>query len=221
MKQATTCEEALASLIACTKRRRRPKSLVEIADDLDIAIACYGDIDSVASKIGISVSMLRRFLTVHRLAPSLQHLVASRSVDSIDAVAELASLPSNLQNKLAEEFTSKKLEYDTADIRSIVRILNRTPDEPIDNVCKKVIAAKTIQIYVYEFVRRDSLGGEVNIEDRVKNVLGSDSFFGLELGAATVRLKLTEAGKKKVALLAKERRLKVSVLIQRICEGSL
>lgn len=217
MAADTKCDKAIASLIACTKRRSRPKNLMGIAEDLAVAIKRYGCIDDVANRIGLSASMLRRFQAVERLDPVLQGLVTERVIDSIDSVAELGSLSPALQRALAKHLRTEK--FDTMDIRSCVRLLNRDPGMATEDVLRKVGESKSIRLYVYEFVIKDSMGTKTDLEKRVQKVLGDDAIASVEIGVATGRLKLTRLGRRMVSALAKKHRTTTQNFIQMLCEG--
>ena len=221
MVNATTkiCEQALATLITCTRRRTRPLSLVAVADHLNTAVQCFETVEAVAEKIGLSPSMLRRFRLVERLEPTLKALVADRQIDSIDSVAELGSLDHETQRALALILPLESL--DTEDIRGCVRLLNRNPKMPISEVIEKVRTSKTVQVFVYEFVVKESMREEGTIERNVLKVLSVDEFAGVEVGSATGRLKVFKRGRARISLNAKSKKLSIQNFVQILCEGNV
>ena len=59
--------EALAALIANTRRVKRKLDLLEITSWLEIARCGLGSLQAVSDTIGLSVEMLRQFKTVNKL----------------------------------------------------------------------------------------------------------------------------------------------------------
>lgn len=93
--------EALAVLISCTRNKKRPLPLTEIAKWLQVAREKLGSYAAVANRIGLSPQMLRQFSYVQRLAEPVQRLFETRRLDSVDAVAHLAMLSPSDQKEVA------------------------------------------------------------------------------------------------------------------------
>ena len=64
--------------------------MTEIARWLEVAVGKLGTYKAVGARIGLSAKMLRQFSAVNALAPKVRDLVASRKIDSVDAVSHLA-----------------------------------------------------------------------------------------------------------------------------------
>ena len=213
----TECDKSIAALILSTKRKTRPLSLVQIAEELRTAINCFGDIQAVAERIGISTSMLKRFQCVDRLQRSLRLMVQTRKIDSVDAVAELASLSETDQDKLAKVLENEK--FATEDIRGFVRFFHNHPELSMTEITEKVRAGITRRLYVYEFVIRGSMGEVGVVEQNVLKVLTSSELDSVELHGSTGYLKVLKLGKERISREAKARKLSVGNFVQRLCEG--
>jgi hypothetical protein len=213
------CDNALGALIASTKRRSRSLDLVQIAEELRTAIECFGSIEAVAEKIGLSRSMLRRFQYVERLTKPLQSLVKARKIDSIDAVAELSSLTEADQNKLAQVL--EKAGFSTEDIRGFVRFSNKHPEMSFEEILSRVQGSKTRHLYIYEFVARDNMREPGKVGQNVAKLLNSEEFDSVDTSSVVGRLKVSKAGRKRITEEAKTRKLSISNFVQQLCEGEL
>src|SRR5690242_2028882 len=111
-------KEALAALISSTRSKRRPLPITEIAHWLEVAVEKLGTHAAVGARIGLSAKMLRQFAAVNDLAPKVKELIASRKIDSVDAVAHLAMLSKPDQLVIANALAEKAIQ--TADVRGVV-----------------------------------------------------------------------------------------------------
>lgn len=211
------CDQALARLIASTRRKKRPQSLVGVARDIDTAVACLGNISAVADQVGLSTSMLRRFLLVRQLTPGLVKLVEQRVVDSIDAVAELSSLSSDQQDQIGSILPTQA--FTTEDVRGIVRLLNDPEPLSIEEIIQKVVASRTTRLFVYEFVARQSSKDPAGLRACFSKALPSDAIHDIEIQGSTGRLKVTAEGRRSLSAIAKARRMTVTRLVQEIASG--
>ena len=81
-------QETAVRLIANTRRKKRPDSIVEIAGYIRELESDVGSLKAVSEIPGIDISahMLRQFLSVEQLYPEVKKLVAERKIDLINVV---------------------------------------------------------------------------------------------------------------------------------------
>src|ERR1035438_10451941 len=168
---AKNLDSALAILISSTRGRARTRSLVEIADWLDVAIRHLGTIRAVADRIGLSSDMLRQFLSVRRLHPSVKEMFARRELDSVDAATHLSRIPLTDQRSVADLLRSRQI--DTSDLRAIHQLRKSDDSDSIGEIVRNVRASRTKQEYVVDFVIRGSQD-PVKAENAIRQVFPSD-----------------------------------------------
>jgi hypothetical protein len=211
------CDKAIAALIKSTKRRHRPLDLVAIARELNTAIQCLDSLEAVAEHIALSPSMLKRFQYVDRLELPIRALVEKRTIDSIDAVAELASVSPQNQHKLASVLTTKA--FQTEEIRSLVRLLNNHPELTIEEIVQKIDESKTHRLFVYEFAARESTQDPNVVKANVLKLLKPEELASVEITGSIGRLKVAKAGRQHISAEARARGSSVTNFVQRLCEG--
>lgn len=203
---AKELESALAILISSTRGRRRTSSLVQITDWLGVAVRQLGSIGVVADRIGLSPDMLRQFLSVRNLHPSVQEMFARRELDSVDAATHLSRLP--LKDQLFVADLLKRRQIDTSDVRAISQLRKSGTADSIGEIVSKVCASRTKQEYLVDFVIRGSQD-HLTVEGAIRQVFPSDQIVKLQLQGAVGRLILTKDGRR--TLSATARRLRVPV----------
>jgi hypothetical protein len=199
-RQEDNLENALATLISSTRSRTRSSSLVEIARALETALQQLGSISVVADRIGLSSDMLRQFLSVGRLEPSVKAMFARRELDSVDAATHLSRLSPHDQRAVA--VLLKQKEIDTSDVRGINQARRSGNSASITNLIKEVTATKTKQEYVVEFVIRGEQD-PVKVEAAIGRVFPSDQIAKLELQGPLGRLVLTKEGRRTLSAAAR------------------
>lgn len=206
---------ALAILISNTRSRKRVLPLTEIAKWLRVAVEKLGSYTAVAERIGLSPQMVGQFASVNRLVPSARRLVASRKLDSVDAVAHLAMLPEKHQKAVAEALESG--EIDTSDIRSVVQLQRAGYSDSIEAVLKRTKSSKTKREYVAEFVIRGSRDPD-RILKVFKKYISPKEIIRVDIEGALGRLVLTQTGKKELFRAARDLGTSISQVIPRILE---
>jgi hypothetical protein len=208
-------KEALAALISSTRSKRRPLPMTEIARWIDIAVEKLGTYPAVGARIGLSAKMLRQFSAVNELEPKVKELVASRKIDSVDAVAHLAMLPKPDQLVVATALAEKSIQ--TADVRGIVQLRQFEPELAAVSLLKRVIDSKTKREYVAEFVIR---GGRTEKEllRKFGSYIPAKEIVRLETEGALGRLVLTDKGKRALSRAASDLGTSVSDVIPAILQ---
>jgi len=143
-------DEATAWAVAFenTRRKKRPKDLVTVADAMKYLTELY-DIKVVARKLNLSIEMIRQFLTVLDLPRKVKALFASRQIDSVDVAKELASLGDKQRQETAAKAV---LNSPSKDVRDIKRLI-KTGHYRVRNAKKVVLDAKPkgLNIFLLDF----------------------------------------------------------------------
>ena len=192
--------EALAVLISCTRSKKRPLPLTEIALWLKIAVEKLGSYSAVADRIGLSPHMLAQFSSVRRLAKPVQRLFESRKLDSVDAAVHLAMLPMKEQETVSKVLANK--DIDTADVRALVQLRQVKEHVPTKSLLRSVRDSKTKQEYIAEFDNRGS-HDQGSMMREFKKYIPTDEIIRLEIRGALGRLVLTRKGKQALLKTAK------------------
>jgi ParB-like chromosome segregation protein Spo0J len=137
-------ESALALLFGNTRRKTRSTDLITLAQATDYLVTLYGSQKAVADKLGLSTEMIREFLSALRLPSSVQGMVANRTIDRLDVVRELASLP----DKESQVEAARALAAcDSKDIRDIKRLVKHGAE--VDRAKKAVLSAKPKGFHIF------------------------------------------------------------------------
>ncbi len=211
-------KEALAVLISCTRSKRRPLPLTDIARWLRVAVAKLGSYSAVGERVGISAKMLRQFAVVDELTDPVKELFAKRDLDSVDAVVHLAMLPNKDQEIVGKALAKKDIR--TGDVRAVVQLRQLEKNAPIDLLLQRVVDSKTKHEYVAEFVIR---GGRDRDElmKAFTAYIAPEEIIRLELQGSLGRLVLTEAGKKSLLQAASTLETSLPGVIPAIIEKSV
>jgi hypothetical protein len=186
-------KEALAVLISCTRSKRRPLPLTDIAKWLNIAIAKIGSYSALGERVGLSGKMLRQFAAVNELTKPVKDLFAKRRLDSVDAAVHLAMLSNGDQEVVGNALASRTIR--TADVRAVVQLRQFKKKSPIKSLLRRVMDSKTKQEYIAEFIIR---GGRSSAQlmKTFKRYIPSKDIIRLEVQGALGRLVLTDEGKR-------------------------
>lgn len=208
--------QALAILISNTRSNKRPLPLTEVARWLDMAVKKLGSYSSVADRLGLSTKMLRQFSYVKRLTPSVQQLVATRKLDSVDAITHLAMLPAKQQRVVAEALAAGEIE--TSDVRPIVQLQRANYSDSANKIISRVKKNKTRREYIAEFVVRGSRDSKSIVKAFEKHISRKE-IIRIDLEGALGRLVLTAIGKKQLQKAARTLGTSMNHVIPTILEG--
>ena len=184
-------DRALAVLISSTKRKRRAVALTDIASALQIARKYLGSTAVVARAIGLSGKMLGQFARVEDLTPTARTLVASRTIDSVDAVVQLAQLSPGEQEVIANAIAAREL--DTKDVRAVVEMRKTSPAKSLLQILDSVKSSKTRRHYVIQFVVRGGITNE-DIRQRLLLFLSPANIVEVMAEGTQGRVTLDEKG---------------------------
>jgi transcriptional regulator with XRE-family HTH domain len=146
---------ALAIGFANTRCKKRPNDLVTVASAFRYLVNLYTSQKALADKLGVSVEMIRQFLTVLKFPENVQELFEIRQIDSVDIAKELASLGDSGQQRIAAEAIVNLASKDVRDIKRLVR----SGGFAVEKAKKAVLRAKPegLNIFVLDF-DDDTLG---------------------------------------------------------------
>lgn len=147
-------DSALALVVANTRMAerpgvKRPHSLTQIAAAIRAAENGYGSLKEVANRVGITVEMLRRFLSVERLHPKVRALAANRRVDSLNSVHYMAVLPKADQPAVADAVITGK--WSGTDVRALAPLRNRNPKASIVKLMARLARSRNQTVYAIVF----------------------------------------------------------------------
>lgn len=184
-------DKAIALLISSTKRKNRAVPLTDIADAASIARRHFGSISNVARTIGLTGKMLGQFCRINELEPEVRQLIATREIDSVDAVVHLAQLRRREQLIASKALANK--EIDTKDLRAIVELHKLDSGAPFLEVIERVKSSRTQRQYVAEFIVRGGLD-ESQLRRRFQKYLGSENILKVSVSGSFGRIVLNLKG---------------------------
>jgi hypothetical protein len=208
-------DATLALLIVSTHSKKRPTSLMKIAQEFEVAKQRLGSYKKVGDRIGLSITMVRQFASLLKLVPSVQELFVERKLDSIDAAVHLSLLPAKDQLPVAEALAAS--EIDTADVRGIVQLRRAGAVGDIGALTRKVSDSKTKQEYVAQFVVRGSQDPE-RVRQLFAKYIGKEDIIRLHLDGALGTLVLSPRGKRSLTHLARSKKVPLRKIIPTIMQ---
>lgn len=212
-------EDALAGLIASTKRVHRKLNLLEISRKLEIARKALGNLKNVSNAIGLSTEMLRQFSRVAKLAPEVRGLVGKGVIQSVDIADRISRLPSPDQLPLARAVARGELTSD--DVRAVVSLRKQLPKMEISKVIHRVTSSRNIREYIVQFLLPSGEDKVKDIEARFIRLLGKEGLCSLSFKNGVGTLILNAAGKRRFQDIAKAKSLTKRALVNRIIFGEV
>lgn len=212
-------EDALAALIASTKRVHRKLNLLEIAKKIEVARKGLGDLKKLSEAIGLSTEMLRQFSRVTKLSPEVQRYVTQGVIKSVDIADRISRLPREDQLLVAQAVVRGELSGD--DVRAIVSFRKHQPKFPIREIISCVTSSRSIKEYVVQFLIPAGEKKLNHIETRFVKLLGKDKVCSVNAEKGVGNLILNIEGKKQLELIAKEKSLTKRELVEKVISGEV
>lgn len=197
-------EKALALIISCTRRIKRPLDLVTLSKNILYAKRCMGSLEAVAEAVGLSVRQLKDFLAVEDLCADVKNLVEKRKIDSVDVVKNLRRLPAKKQKILARRFVSGKIT--SKDVRVITTHAEKFHNRSIERLMADYEESKDIRLYVAEFRVTPSFHNQAGLLKRFEEIVGKDEIKRLQFKRGVAVLEVTTLGHKKLREAVRKRR---------------
>ena len=138
-------ETALSILFANTKRKKRNKDLITIAESCEYLTKLYGSQKAVAEKVGLSTEMIREFLATLKLPEEVQKLISDRKIDSIDIVREISVLRDPSKQIAAAKIFADSLSKDVRDIKRLIKDTSL----PVAEAKKAVMESKPKGLHIF------------------------------------------------------------------------
>ena len=189
-------ETVIACLIANTRRRKRPNSLVEIASDIRWLENELGSLKVVSQTIGISTDMLRQFLSLEHLSPEVLSLLKERKIDLINIAHYMHGFDTEAQQTIAQKVVEGKLSAN--DIRVLAPLHKMFPDSDIEQLILRVQQSKNIRLYVAYFRVPKEFKDISKLKERFERIVGTDEIKSLTVTNQVGMLELTEQGRRKL-----------------------
>lgn len=212
-------EDALAGLIASTKRIHRKLNLVQIAKKVEIARKGLGNLKNVSDAIGLSTEMLRQFSRVIKIAPEARRFVTEGAIQSVDIADRISRLPPADQFLVAQAVARGELNSD--DVRAVISFRKDQPKLPISKVISRVTDSRNIREYVVQFQVPAGEEELKDIEDRFPKLLGQDGVRSVNVEKGLGTLILNKDGRNRFELIAKRKGLTKRALVKKIILGEV
>jgi DNA polymerase/3'-5' exonuclease PolX len=196
-------EQAIALIIACTRRVKRPKDIVTLAENIRYAEQQIGGLKGVGEKVGLSVQQLKDFLAVEDLRPEVKELVASRQIDSVDVVKTISKLLPIRQSILANYLVKGRIS--SKDVRIITTSAKKKPHKPISKVIDEYAQSRDITLYVVEMRLPEGFINHTSLQKKFEKIIGRGGMKNFHSKGGVAVLEMTVEGYKKLrrALLRK------------------
>jgi hypothetical protein len=181
-------QDALAAIIANTKRVNRKLNLIEIAHKIRIARK-YLPLDEIADRTMLSKEMLREFERVNKLGASVRALILDGKLKSVEIADRLSRLPILDQVHVAKEIV--RGDISSEDLRGIVSLKRNIPSLNIFSAIQRIKKSRNIREYVVEFVVPKDLYSRPNlVRMQLEKIFGQEHLrsFYYQRGVATVSL---------------------------------
>ncbi len=212
--------DALAALIASTKRINRKLNLIEIANKIKIVRNHLGNLKEVARVVGLSSEMVRSFTRVNSLDQRVRQLIKTGDIKSIDIADRLSRLPFKDQYYVAKE--AAKGHLTSHDMRAIVSLRKTLPKASILNIVSRIRKSKNIKEYIAEFVVPQ--GASIDRKEifiRLKRFFGAEHVQSYSIIRFVGRVVLDEIGKNNLMKTARIMQITKGRLLQLIIEGEV
>lgn len=141
-------QDALAAIIANTKRVNRRLNLIEIARKISIARK-YLSLNELSERIMLSKEMIREFQKVNQLSSPVRLLILRGKIRSVEIANRLSRLPIADQLYTAKEIV--KGDLNSEDLRAIVSLKRSDPSLDISSVIQRIKESRNIKEFIAEF----------------------------------------------------------------------
>ena len=210
-------DDALAALIASTRRINRKLNLLDIAEKLRIARLALGSLKQVAAAIGLSHEMVRQFSRIETLSPAVKRLLAAGKIRSVDIADRISRLPGNDQLPVAEAVVRGELL--SKDVRAVVSLRREVPKSSIGAIMKRVRGSKNVREFVVEFLVPNQKGNLSALRHRFFAILGKKNIKSFRINKGVGTMVLKECGKRLFQEKAKRAGLTKRAFVNSVVAG--
>ena len=212
-------EDALAALIASTKRTHRKLNLLQIAKKIEVARKGLGNLKNVSEAIGLSTEMLRQFSRVTKVAPEARRFLINGAIQSVDIADRISRLPTVDQFLVAQAVARGELNSD--DVRAVISLRKDQPKLPISKIISSVTGSRNIREYVVQFQVPAGEEKLKDIEDRFSKLFGQNGVSSVNVEKGMGTLILNKDGKNRFELIAKRKGLTKRALVEKVISGEV
>ncbi len=207
-------DREIATLIFCTHRKRRPRSITEIADIIESLRRKLGSYEAVSERVNLSTEMLREFRSVRLLDPTVRALVEQRAIDSVDLVYRISKLEPKKQRAIANKFLKDQLTGN--DVRAI-RSFKKGKEQSAREVISKITKSRNIRVYILQFKLPDKTR-TTELRKRFERILGRTQIVDLRAKNGVASLGLSYRGQKRLREAAKKKKMTLRRFVNRFVE---
>jgi len=218
LKHEQKLEEALALIIACTRRVKRTKDIVTLAKNISYAEQRMEGLGAVAQAVRLSVQQLKDFLAVEKLCDEVKALVENRAIDSVDMVKTISNMAPDKQKVLANYLVEGKLTSE--DVRIIVAFAKRFPQKSMTKVIKNYEKSKDVRVYVVEFRITSDFGGKVKLQRWFGEIVGRRQIRSLLVKDGVGVLKVSSTGLKNLRAAVRENKTTLRKFVASVVKGA-
>lgn len=206
----------LGRMLRNTKRANvsRTASIVEMAADIEMLADHYGSVGKVAELLSITSGMLHKFLTVRKLEPSVQDLVRSRTLDSVEAVANLAKYPPQSQVEIAKALLEKRIT--SHDLKSLRPLFLAHPNKKAAEVVALYADSKNKKVAVIKFEKSNLHSDLENVRHNFSNLIGIENLISLEMTNNWGNITISKKGEMLLREVAKNQKQTLHQLISNL-----
>lgn len=195
-------EDALAAVIASTKRKRRRLNPLQVAQKIEIAKDGLKGLSNVAERTQISPEMLRQILSVEKCSSKVKKLVSEGKLRSYDILHRLTKLRPPEQIPVAKAVVAGDLSSD--DVRAIVSLRKQTPSVSINRIIDRIKRSRNIRHYVAYFLVPSRQFSPEKLRSRFDESFGKGNIISFKVDKHLGELVLSVEGKRRLQKSAKE-----------------
>jgi hypothetical protein len=208
-------DDALAALIASTRRKNRKLNPLEVAEKIQIAKDGIGSLPKVAERIGLSYEMLRQIFSVRKCSEQVKELVREGKLESYDILHRISKLPIPNQITVAKAVIAGELNSE--DVRAIVSFYRDLANEmSIGRAIERIKSSRNIKQYVVYFeLESENIKFSI-LRSRFEKIFGKENIVSLREDDGIGELVLNVEGRKRLETAAKSNRMRKRNFIQKI-----
>jgi len=210
-------EKALARLIGSTRRPRRVKNLLEVAEEIEVAEKLLGSRKAVAKRIRLSDEMLKEFASVNILEEAVKQMVKEELITSVDTAYRLSLLPKTDQPVVARAYVESGLTG--KEVREVVALRRRDSKQPIQAIIDSVKDSRPKVQYVIRFALPSDVGRS-NLRRRFELLVGAKNIVSFEIRDKIGNVTVTKEGKSRLESEAKRKNIPKRKLVQLMLEDA-
>lgn len=213
MEEDLAVKKAISELIGCTRRKRRPKNIIEIAGLIEFLKTKLGTYKAVADRAGLSTEMLREFRAVKLLSPEIRKLVAERIIDSVDLVYRIGKLKPEIQKDIVRKVLKDKLTGND------VRVVKSSSAGQMSEreALIRTIKSRDVKTYLIRF-QMPNRKNVREVRHDFSRVVGASEIVSLKVEKRVATLGLSYRGQKRLREAAKRDNRTLRMFVMNILE---